>query len=199
MTPDKLFSANDPIIVDSMLLQDRVAAGFRRRAPQVIEEDDRDLRGYGDQCSPTLGLSAVAGAPMEEPNREPLQLYDMWRCCCDPGARRVDEWCPAGPPGLHAPLILVRLQDREASACETGRYALRGARAIASPRSSHTPGLPSCRPRAKPSWPRARHLDALFRSVPKTETDAPPFSTAATSLRRRRAGPPVAPRALEIV
>jgi len=55
----------------------------------------------------------------------------------------IDEWCPAGPPGLFVPTIIVQLWDPTLAAAEIHRCADKGARALSFPENSVPLGLPS--------------------------------------------------------
>lgn len=48
----------------------------------------------------------------------------------------LDEWCPAGPPGLFVPSIIVTLWDPIAAAAEIHRCADKGARAVLMPENT---------------------------------------------------------------
>ena len=55
----------------------------------------------------------------------------------------LDEWCPAGPPGLFVPTIIAQLWDPELAAAETRRNADKGAKALSFPENTVPLGLPS--------------------------------------------------------
>lgn len=55
----------------------------------------------------------------------------------------IDEWCPAGPPGLFVPTVITTLWDPELAAQEIHRCADKGARALSFPENSVPLGLPS--------------------------------------------------------
>ena len=55
----------------------------------------------------------------------------------------LDEWCPAGPPGMFVPAIIVMLWDPVASAAEIRRCADKGASAVLMPENTVTLGLES--------------------------------------------------------
>ena len=55
----------------------------------------------------------------------------------------IDEWCPAGPPGLFVPTIISQLWEPELAAAEIHRCADKGARALSFPENSVPLGLPS--------------------------------------------------------
>lgn len=55
----------------------------------------------------------------------------------------IDEWCPAGPPGMFVPTIIVQLWDPELAAREIYRCAALGARALSFPENTVPLGLPS--------------------------------------------------------
>ena len=61
----------------------------------------------------------------------------------------LDEWCPAGPPGLFVPTIISQLWDPELAAAEIHRCADLGARALSFPENGVPVGLPSY---WDPSW-----------------------------------------------
>jgi predicted TIM-barrel fold metal-dependent hydrolase len=55
----------------------------------------------------------------------------------------IDEWCPAGPPGLFVPTIISHLWDPTLAAAEIHRCADKGARALSFPENTVPLGLPS--------------------------------------------------------
>jgi predicted TIM-barrel fold metal-dependent hydrolase len=55
----------------------------------------------------------------------------------------VDEWCPAGPPGLFVPTVICQLWDPVLAATEIHRCADEGARALSFPENGVPVGLPS--------------------------------------------------------
>jgi predicted TIM-barrel fold metal-dependent hydrolase len=55
----------------------------------------------------------------------------------------LDEWCPAGPPGLYVPTVITMLWDPHLAAAEIHRCADRGARALSFPENGVPLGLPS--------------------------------------------------------
>ena len=55
----------------------------------------------------------------------------------------IDEWCPAGPPGLFVPTIITTLWDPALAAAEIHRCADKGARALSFPENTVPIGLPS--------------------------------------------------------
>jgi predicted TIM-barrel fold metal-dependent hydrolase len=55
----------------------------------------------------------------------------------------LDEWCPAGPPGLFVPTVMCQLWDPVLAAQEIRRTAARGARALTFPENTAPLGLPS--------------------------------------------------------
>lgn len=55
----------------------------------------------------------------------------------------IDEWCPAGPPGLFVPTVIVPLWDPQLAAAEIHRCADKGARALSFPENGVPLGLPS--------------------------------------------------------
>lgn len=71
----------------------------------------------------------------------------------------IDEWCPAGPPGLYVPTIICQLWDPVAAADEVRRGAARGARALSFPENTVPLGLPSL-------W--TDHWDPLWRACEET-------------------------------
>jgi predicted TIM-barrel fold metal-dependent hydrolase len=73
----------------------------------------------------------------------------------------IDEWCPAGPPGMFVPTIICQLWDPQLAAAEIRRCALRGARALSFPENSVPLGLPSF-------W--SDHWDPVWRACEETDT-----------------------------
>lgn len=73
----------------------------------------------------------------------------------------IDEWCPAGPPGMFVPTIICQLWDPTRAADEIRRCAERGARALSFPENSVPLGLPSY-------W--SDHWDPIWRACEETET-----------------------------
>ena len=55
----------------------------------------------------------------------------------------IDEWCPAGPPGLFVPTVICQLWDPQLAAQEIRRCAAKGARALSFPENTVPLGLPS--------------------------------------------------------
>src|SRR5579862_165104 len=55
----------------------------------------------------------------------------------------LDEWCPAGPPGLFVPTVICPLLDPVLAAAEIHRCADLGARALSCPENAVMLGLPS--------------------------------------------------------
>jgi predicted TIM-barrel fold metal-dependent hydrolase len=55
----------------------------------------------------------------------------------------IDEWCPAGPPGLFVPTVICQLWDPVLAAAEIHRCADKGARALSFPENGVPVGLPS--------------------------------------------------------
>jgi predicted TIM-barrel fold metal-dependent hydrolase len=55
----------------------------------------------------------------------------------------LDEWCPAGPPGLYCPLIICQVWDPELAAKEIERCAAKGARTLSMPENPVPEGLTS--------------------------------------------------------
>jgi predicted TIM-barrel fold metal-dependent hydrolase len=55
----------------------------------------------------------------------------------------IEEWCPAGPPGMFVPTIISQLWDPELGAKEIRRCAELGARALSFPENTVPLGLPS--------------------------------------------------------
>jgi predicted TIM-barrel fold metal-dependent hydrolase len=55
----------------------------------------------------------------------------------------LQEWCPAGPPGLYVPLTIVQLWDPELAAKEVARCVEMGARSICLPEATYPLELPS--------------------------------------------------------
>ncbi len=73
----------------------------------------------------------------------------------------IDEWCPAGPPGMFVPTIICQLWDPALAADEIRRCAARGARALSFPENSVPLGLPSF-------W--SGHWDPVWRACEETDT-----------------------------
>jgi predicted TIM-barrel fold metal-dependent hydrolase len=71
----------------------------------------------------------------------------------------IEEWCPAGPPGLFVPTIICQLWDPAAAADEIRRCAALGARALSFPENSVPLGLPSF-------W--TDHWDPVWRACEET-------------------------------
>ena len=71
----------------------------------------------------------------------------------------IDEWCPAGPPGLFVPTVICQLWDPELAATEIYRTASRGARALSFPENTVPLGLPSY-------W--TDHWDPVWRACEET-------------------------------
>ncbi|MFF3372233.1 amidohydrolase family protein [Streptomyces sp. NPDC002680] len=75
----------------------------------------------------------------------------------------IDEWCPAGPPGLYVPTIICQLWDPEKAAQEIHRCADLGARAISFPENSVPLGLPSYwEPYWDPIWRACEERDIVM-------------------------------------
>ena len=55
----------------------------------------------------------------------------------------IEEWCPAGPPGLFVPTIICQLWDPQKAAAEIHRCADLGARAMSFPENAVPLGMPS--------------------------------------------------------
>src|SRR5215207_1159340 len=55
----------------------------------------------------------------------------------------IEEWCPAGPPGMFVPTIISHLWDPALGADEIRRCGEKGARAISFPENPVPLGLPS--------------------------------------------------------
>jgi len=55
----------------------------------------------------------------------------------------IEEWCPAGPPGMFVPTIISQLWDPDLAAVEIRRCAELGARALSFPENPVPLGLPS--------------------------------------------------------
>jgi predicted TIM-barrel fold metal-dependent hydrolase len=73
----------------------------------------------------------------------------------------LEEWCPAGPPGLFVPTIISQLWDPQLAADEVRRNALRGCRALSFPENTVPLGLPSY-------W--SDHWDPVWRACAETDT-----------------------------
>jgi predicted TIM-barrel fold metal-dependent hydrolase len=93
----------------------------------------------------------------------------------------LDEWCPAGPPGLFVPTIISQLWDPELAAAEIHRCADRGARALSFPENGVPVGLPSYwDPHWNPVWRAAEERDVVLclhigtsGQIPVPSPDAP--------------------------
>jgi predicted TIM-barrel fold metal-dependent hydrolase len=72
----------------------------------------------------------------------------------------IEEWCPAGPPGMFVPTIISQLWDPELGAAEIRRCADLGARALSFPENTVPLGLPSY-------W--TDHWDPVWRACQDTE------------------------------
>ena len=55
----------------------------------------------------------------------------------------LDEWCPAGPPGLYVPMVIGKIWDPVATAAEIRRCVDKGARAFCFVENPALLGLPS--------------------------------------------------------
>ena len=55
----------------------------------------------------------------------------------------IEEWCPAGPPGMFVPTVICQLWDPHLAAAEIRRCASLGARALSFPENTVPIGLPS--------------------------------------------------------
>jgi predicted TIM-barrel fold metal-dependent hydrolase len=73
----------------------------------------------------------------------------------------LDEWCPAGPPGMFVPTVICQLWDPDLAAAEIRRCADRGARALSFPENTVPLGLPSF-------W--TDHWDPVWRACEETQT-----------------------------
>ena len=93
----------------------------------------------------------------------------------------IDEWCPAGPPGLFVPTVLCQLWDPELAAAEIHRCADKGARALSFPENAVPVGLPSYwDPYWNPIWRAAEERDIVLclhigtsGQIPVPSPDAP--------------------------
>jgi len=75
----------------------------------------------------------------------------------------IEEWCPAGPPGLFVPTIISQLWDPESAAAEIHRCADKGARALSFPENAVPVGLPSYwDPYWNPIWRAAQERDVVL-------------------------------------
>jgi predicted TIM-barrel fold metal-dependent hydrolase len=93
----------------------------------------------------------------------------------------IDEWCPAGPPGMFVPTIITTLWDPVLGAAEVRRCADRGARALSFPENTVPLGLPSYwSPHWNPIWDACQETDiplclhiGTSGQVPQPSPDAP--------------------------
>jgi predicted TIM-barrel fold metal-dependent hydrolase len=93
----------------------------------------------------------------------------------------IEEWCPAGPPGLFVPTVITTLWDPVAAAAEIHRCADLGARALSFPENSVPLGLPSYWDESwNPVWQACQDRDVVLclhigtsGEVPKPTPEAP--------------------------
>jgi predicted TIM-barrel fold metal-dependent hydrolase len=93
----------------------------------------------------------------------------------------IDEWCPAGPPGLFVPTIISHLWDPQLAAAEIHRCADKGARALSFPENTVPLGLPSYwDPHWDPVWRACEERDVVLclhigtsGSIPVPTPEAP--------------------------
>ncbi len=93
----------------------------------------------------------------------------------------IDEWCPAGPPGLFVPTIITPLWDPALVAAEIHRCADRGARALSFPENTVPLGLPSYWDDCwNPVWQACQDRDVVLclhigtsGQIPQPTPDAP--------------------------
>jgi predicted TIM-barrel fold metal-dependent hydrolase len=93
----------------------------------------------------------------------------------------IDEWCPAGPPGLFVPTIITPLWDPALAAAEIHRCADKGARALSFPENTLPLGLPSYwTDHWNPVWQACQDRDVVLclhigtsGEVPKPSPEAP--------------------------
>jgi predicted TIM-barrel fold metal-dependent hydrolase len=75
----------------------------------------------------------------------------------------LDEWCPAGPPGLFVPGIICQLRDPERAAAEIARCVNEGARTLFFPENPVWRGLPSLHDRYwDPIWSICEEADVVL-------------------------------------
>jgi predicted TIM-barrel fold metal-dependent hydrolase len=93
----------------------------------------------------------------------------------------IDEWCPAGPPGMFVPTVITTLWDPVLAAAEIRRCADRGARALSFPENTVPLGLPSYwTDHWNPVWDACQETDiplclhiGTSGQVPQPSPDAP--------------------------
>jgi predicted TIM-barrel fold metal-dependent hydrolase len=86
-----LISVDDHLIEPPDLFEGRLPRRLQERAPMVItREDGTQAWSYEGQLFPNIGLSAVAGRPIEEWAYEPQRFDEMRRGAWDPDARVRD-------------------------------------------------------------------------------------------------------------
>jgi predicted TIM-barrel fold metal-dependent hydrolase len=64
----------------------------------------------------------------------------------------LDEWCPAGPPGLFVPMVITAVWDPELGAVEIRRCVDKGARALCFVENAVPDGLPTFHGEAGKVW-----------------------------------------------
>jgi predicted TIM-barrel fold metal-dependent hydrolase len=64
----------------------------------------------------------------------------------------LDEWCPAGPPGLFVPMVITAVWDPELGAAEIRRCVEKGARALCFVENAVPDGLPTFHGEAGKVW-----------------------------------------------
>jgi predicted TIM-barrel fold metal-dependent hydrolase len=76
----------------------------------------------------------------------------------------IDEWCPAGPPGLFVPGIICQLWDPPAAADEIARCVSKGARTLFFPENPVWRGLPSLHDLSywEPVWAICQEADVAL-------------------------------------
>jgi predicted TIM-barrel fold metal-dependent hydrolase len=76
----------------------------------------------------------------------------------------IDEWCPAGPPGLFVPGIICQLWDPRAAAAEIARCVEKGARTLFFPENPVWRGLPSIHDASywEPVWTICQDADVAL-------------------------------------
>ena len=93
----------------------------------------------------------------------------------------IEEWCPAGPPGLFVPTVITTLWDPILAAAEIHRCADNGARALSIPENTVPLGLPSYwHEHWNPVWQACQDRDVAMclhigtsGEVPRPSPEAP--------------------------
>jgi predicted TIM-barrel fold metal-dependent hydrolase len=82
--PYTIISVDDHLVEPRDLFERHIPAKYRDEAPRVVMQDDRSEAWlYEGNLQPQIGLSAVAGRPVEEWSREPTRFDQMRRGCWD--------------------------------------------------------------------------------------------------------------------